>query len=226
MARRTAQQPKYREHLISRSAFAQHSGRTRSTITEACQGPLAPACRGNRVDAAHPAAVAWARKRGIDPEQLLEPTTRLMLQQDRRTVRRPRPTLTFQELADRVGMSVEDVRAQLEERCAEALIPDTHVDAEHLAFLAGCAVDDVLEAVDGGELSSAVRDTGYIDLKDKAVVAFVARYPFREDLADAPKTYLAPAMLSDEQVDIAHPIAVMFLARCLGRVPTPAELAP
>ncbi|HTQ05327.1 MAG TPA: hypothetical protein VMI54_15800 [Polyangiaceae bacterium] len=221
MPQRTDQPKNYREHLISRSAFAEHSGRSRSSITEACQGPLAAAVRGNRIDAAHPAAVAWARKRKIDPEQLLEPTTRLMLQQDRRTVRRPRPTLTYQEVAKRTGVSVEEVRAGL----AAAEIPAAHVDAEQLAFFAGCTVDEVFDAVDAGELSSAIRDTGYIDLSDQAVVAFAARRPFRDDLSDAPDAYLAPAMLSANQVDAAHPVAIIFMARCLGHVPSAAELA-
>lgn len=58
-------------HMISRAEFARRADKTRSTITAACKGPLAAACGPRkRIDAAHPATVAWAESRGIDPVAL------------------------------------------------------------------------------------------------------------------------------------------------------------
>jgi len=59
-----------KKHLISRAEFARRANRGRSTITEACRGPLAQAMVQKRIDAAHPHVVAWARERGIDPVAL------------------------------------------------------------------------------------------------------------------------------------------------------------
>ncbi|GAB5548929.1 MAG: hypothetical protein SangKO_086890 [Sandaracinaceae bacterium] len=58
------------KHLISRAEFARRANRGRSTITEACRGPLARAIVRKRIDAAHPDVIAWARERGIDPDAL------------------------------------------------------------------------------------------------------------------------------------------------------------
>jgi hypothetical protein len=167
--------------------------------------------------------VAWARARGIDPKQLLEPLVREMRESDGRLVRRP-TALTIARLATLMGMSVEHVAAAAPVHFPHAFIPDEHVDAERLAFLAGCGVDEVLAAVDSGELGPAVQRNGCIDLTHGRVVAFAARRPFEDELRDAPDGYLAPAMLAEQQVDAAHPVAVIFLARCLGRAPTAAEL--
>ena len=53
-------------------------------MTEACQGPLAPAVMaGGRIDVAHGAVIAWATARGIDPASLLDAS--------RRTSRPPAP---------------------------------------------------------------------------------------------------------------------------------------
>lgn len=65
--------PNKRRHPLTKAEFARRAGRSRSTITEACQGPLAPACmpRG-RIDAAHPAVQRWAADRGINPTALVD----------------------------------------------------------------------------------------------------------------------------------------------------------
>lgn len=63
-------------HPITRAEFARRAGRGRSRITEAAApgGLLRPACLpGGLVDAAHPAAQAWAARRGINLAALLEP---------------------------------------------------------------------------------------------------------------------------------------------------------
>jgi hypothetical protein len=228
MPPRTDRHPEYRQHPTRRTDFARRSGRSRSTISEACAGPLAAACTPDgRIDAAHPAAVAWARERGIEPEQLLEETSRDMLREDRTLVRCPAATLTIQALAEMVGKGVEEVEAEMQTHCADAIIPATHVTAEQVAFFAGCDVDDVLAAVDAGELGPAVQRTGYFDLGHKVVIAFAARRPFLElddGEVDAPDGYLSAAMIGT-RINAAHPVCQIFLARCLGRVPTAAEIA-
>lgn len=50
--------------LISRSEFAQRAGVSAAAITKACATALAPACDGKRIDAAHPAAVAYLQSKG------------------------------------------------------------------------------------------------------------------------------------------------------------------
>lgn len=64
----------HRPHPVSRAEFARRAGRGASSITEACVRPLRAACLpGGRIDAAHPATLAWALKRGIEPASLLDP---------------------------------------------------------------------------------------------------------------------------------------------------------
>lgn len=61
-------------HPIGRAEFARRARRGRSRITEACKpgGPLERACLPDgTIDAASPAAVAWAEARGIEPASLL-----------------------------------------------------------------------------------------------------------------------------------------------------------
>jgi len=67
----------HQTHPISRAEFARRAGRGRSRITEACGpgGALEAACLdGGRLDASHPAALAWAERRGIPLPALLEPS--------------------------------------------------------------------------------------------------------------------------------------------------------
>lgn len=62
---------------MSRSAFAQLCGVSAAAVTKACASALQPACEGKRLNAAHPAAVAYREKQtesqrvgpatGIDP---------------------------------------------------------------------------------------------------------------------------------------------------------------
>ena len=65
-------------HHLTRSEFARRAGRARSRISEACGpgGPLERAALDDRrIDAAHPAVLAWCARRDIDPSALLEPGT-------------------------------------------------------------------------------------------------------------------------------------------------------
>jgi hypothetical protein len=61
-------------HPLALIELARRSGKARSTITEAAQGPLRAAkLEDGRIDAAHPAVVKWAISRGLDPAKLLRP---------------------------------------------------------------------------------------------------------------------------------------------------------
>jgi hypothetical protein len=61
--------PKATDHdprPITKAAFSRAVGRSKSAISEALRGPLKDALmRSGRVDAAHPAAVAYARRCGV-----------------------------------------------------------------------------------------------------------------------------------------------------------------
>ena len=147
---------------------------------------------------------------------------------DGRRVRRP-SVFTAAGVASLFGLTIGQFEAEARERLPpDAYVPATHVDAEQLAFFAGCDVAEVLDAVDSGELSRAVQRTGLLDLSSPAVVEFVARRPFRHlpgGELDAPDGYLSAARLDDDNVDLKHPVTVIFMARCLGRVPTAEELS-
>lgn len=59
-------------HPLTRAEFGRRIDRARSSITEACDGPLKPAClAGGFIDAWHPAVVAWCEKRKINHGLLL-----------------------------------------------------------------------------------------------------------------------------------------------------------
>lgn len=100
-------------HMISRAEFARRADKTRSTITAACKGPLAAACGPRkRIDAAHPATVAWAESRGIDPVALTKyrSTTR---------TRRPRKAKAEPDMVEHDGQRYP--RKQVERAFALAL---------------------------------------------------------------------------------------------------------
>jgi hypothetical protein len=74
MTKSTDQARIRRPHPVARSEFARRAKRTPAAITQACQGPLKAACLpGGRIDASHPAVLAWAQKRKLDPASLLDP---------------------------------------------------------------------------------------------------------------------------------------------------------
>lgn len=59
--------------LLTRSAFARLAGVNPSTTTRLCKTLLAPAWNGKHIDAAHPAAVAYLKKREDAPTPSDEP---------------------------------------------------------------------------------------------------------------------------------------------------------
>lgn len=75
MPKRTDRAPTKRGaevHPLTFAEFARRCKRGRSRVSEALKGPLAPAVMtGGRINAAHPAARAWAEERGISAAELL-----------------------------------------------------------------------------------------------------------------------------------------------------------
>lgn len=51
--------------VLSRAEFARLAKVSKVAITKACRAGLAPACAADRVDAEHPAAVAYLKRRGV-----------------------------------------------------------------------------------------------------------------------------------------------------------------
>lgn len=92
----------HKPHPVTRAEFARRAGKGRSTVTEACAGPLAPASLpGGRIDARHPAVVEWATARGIDPAVLLGPAVSTQTPAGAR----PEPGPTLGPLADPIDVS-------------------------------------------------------------------------------------------------------------------------
>jgi hypothetical protein len=51
--------------VLSRAEFARLAKVSKAAITKACGAGLAPACTADRVDAEHPAAIAYLKRRGV-----------------------------------------------------------------------------------------------------------------------------------------------------------------
>lgn len=64
----------HRVHPMAQAELARRVRLTRQSIGEALKGPLAPARLAQaRIDAAHPAVIAWAAERGVSAAALLAP---------------------------------------------------------------------------------------------------------------------------------------------------------
>lgn len=189
---------------------------------------------GNRVDAGHPACVSWvgpvpdgagvygmpvemARKLGMIERA---PAAAVLIREN---------ALTVPELAERLGEPVAEVARACRNELAPALIPPGQVSAGEFAERADVTVDEVLAAL-ANELAEALLPSGRLDLGHAASLRFMASRPF-ERLANGDpavhaincEPYLAPACVG-EDIDIDHPVARVFLARCHGRVQTDEEL--
>src|SRR5262245_49219 len=51
--------------VLSRAEFARLAKVSKAAITKACGAGLAPACTSDRIDADHPAALAYLKRRGV-----------------------------------------------------------------------------------------------------------------------------------------------------------------
>jgi hypothetical protein len=180
----TPDTPTHRPVPVSRAEFARIVGRGRSTITEACSGPLAAAeLPLRRIDLAHPAVVAWATARRIPLEQLG---------------------------AGDLASKREDVAYTV-----------SHAE---LAIIAG-VTDDVLEMFALGPIAAARQADGTFILAHPAVLEMLAAFPFPRDEngiveAAIPEGILRDAVDQAERIDLDHPSAQAFMARCLGHTPS------
>lgn len=120
---------------MSQAEFARRSGRSRSTISEACSkgGPLRAATKNGSIDVAHPAVRAWAKRGKIpinrlrdrgnpepDPIDPREADDDVDLENARFDVTQPANVndfldLPFRQIADRFG-SVEGFEKYLDAR--------------------------------------------------------------------------------------------------------------
>lgn len=201
-------------HPISRAEYARRVGRARSAITAACNGPLAAACLdGARINAAHPAAVAFAAKRGVSVDRLLADATAA-----EGTATAPTPPRASARRPPRAPMRKSAVQgvSYLEAR---------FISLEGLAMIAG----EATESVDRAALSPAtlIADDGSpcVDLLSPIVLRYLASRPFERDDAgelledEIPEGAFAGAFL-DEDIDVDHPLARAFLTRCWGEAAT------
>jgi hypothetical protein len=99
-------------------------------VTEACQGPLAPAVlAGGRIDVAHAAVVAWATARGIEPASLLDSSRRASRPPPAPRTPTPRgtrsvPTTTTTEPADVTEILDLTVRELTDRHASEQGVTD------------------------------------------------------------------------------------------------------
>jgi hypothetical protein len=211
--------PAHKPAPVAQIDVANRRGCHRSTVCRACKpgGELFEALLSpDRIDLNHPATQAFLRAGGTT-EAAAEPEPSVVLDDD--------SLLTFEQAARAKGVSVAQVLADLEQ-LRPALVPLYHLNAEEFAHLAGCEVDEVLEAA-RGELEPAVTPSRRLDLSHAASLGFMSARPFarkRNGDPDAPEGFLAPACVGDDEIDLNHPFAQAYFARLDGRVATEAEI--
>lgn len=222
--------------LVTQAELARVRGVARSTVSRAVHqgGPLHAALHGDRVDAAHPAVVAWVGFTS-DPMPYGMP---LAMAQERGLIRRPQRALvtretgaTASEFAASAGMALDEAEAVLRGELAPAVIPRGHISVEEFAARADVESDEIMAAL-ALELAPALLPSGRIDLGHAASLAFMSARPFAKSEdgdVDAPENvlgepWLAPACVGADDIDPTHPVARAFIARCRGREATGAEL--
>jgi len=212
--RRSDPTPSRRTRPLSLADVARLRGCARSSVTRAVRPgrPLhAALLPGGRIDVAHPDARHWigpavtAELGGAEPPEAAS-------------------VVTPEAFSQLHALPVAQVRADMTGPLAPAVVPRGHVSPETFATLASEPVEAVLAAGLGGVLAPAITLRGRIDLGHDAALRFLAARPFVGEPPDVDGAgYLAPACVG-ARIDVAHPVARAFLARCLGRVPTQADL--
>jgi|GEM_PF-3076854 len=235
MGKRADRAPTHRSLAVSFVSLAKRLGVNRSTITRWFQGPLRGArLRAGVADAGHPDFKAFLRQKGFDPRSAFGSVERLVLVQQQMGVPAGDPVartlriVTAEQLAELSGAGLDDVLDQIRGPLAGAVVPIGHLSAEQFAAYAELTVDQVIAAA-GAELAGAVTKDRLLDLGSATALAFMAAHPFARDNEDVPVVpqiagddFLAPAFIG-EDIDSAHPVALVYLARCTGRVPTDAD---
>jgi hypothetical protein len=206
--------------VVTFAELSRTAGVARSTITRACApgGPLHSAVTApGRVDLSARCCVRWlAEHAGVVPVVVDEPDSAITPAQ---AARQKRVSVAEIEAAMAPGGALE-----------AAVILQHHVSAFAFSVLSGSALLDVIEATRSGSLVAAVTANGRIDLSSARALEWCARRPYPRladgeiDLDHVPEGGLVPAMVGEE-INRDSPFARVFLARCWGRVPTPADLA-
>ena len=203
MSKHTDGAPTRRASPISQADFARRAGVDRSTISRAFQGPLRSALLpGKRCDATHPAVIAWARTRRLDPKVLLGTFGRIMALKQEAA---PRSASEPHEDSDDAGMTVEEFAARAE-----------------------VAVDVLSDAL-RAELAPALLWNGRIDACSLSALQFMAAHPFRNDAdgraieplidgCDFLAAAAGPGSTDDSLHVVEHPVLFVWMARLTGCV--------
>ncbi|MEO7037663.1 MAG: hypothetical protein ABI548_27140 [Polyangiaceae bacterium] len=183
----------------------------RSTVSRAVAvgGPLHAALVADRVDAGHPAVVAW-----VGPVTLAMPYG-LPLREARELGLIQRPTVPACGACGQLyagGVYAGTPVAEFAERAETSL--------------------RVVTAALTSDLAPALLEDGRINIGHPAALAFLARYPLARNVHDDPldppidgHDFTCPASIDESRHDVRHPIYQAFLARYFGRVPTEADAA-
>lgn len=166
----------------SRADFARLTGRARSTISEATApgGPLHAAMVGDRIDCAHPAAVRYrlgprptiaelAQAICVDADELAADSSTLAIYGTLVWFR----FVTFEEFANRAGVTVDAVRQAVQDELARAMTPDG-LDLGHAAALEFMARQPFEEDPPDGFLAPACVGES-IDVQHPVARAYLSR---------------------------------------------------
>jgi len=185
---------------VSQTDLAQRAGVNRSTISRLFLGPLSAALLpGKRCDATHPAVIAWAKHRRLDPTVLLG------------------------EFHARMLRSAAAASAS-----ATEVVPEEH-RMSRLEFAARAEVmSNELQRALANELRPALLRDGRVHANSVVALEFMAAHPFRceDGKAIEPQIdgadFLASASTSDPadpgalMVDGEHVVARIWVARLAG----------
>jgi hypothetical protein len=155
--------------------LARRSGRARSTVTRACQGELRAALVNDRVNAAHPRVIAWARARGIDPAAL---TPGVFVRRDVVAELSPEAFARF------AGVTSDEIFEARRGSLRAAMLPSGNIDLAHAAALeflarrpfrrgANGSIDET--DVPDGILAAACSGGDEIEIDHPCTRAFFAR---------------------------------------------------
>lgn len=187
----------------SQAGMARRRGVTRGAVSQACRPGCAlhPALLpGGDVDRAHPAARKWLREPRIAE------------------------TMSAAELSRATRLPLAEVQRAFTVELAPAVLPPHLVDAVAFARLSGAHVARVLTDLEH-ELLPAVTPDRWIDITHVAALEYLAAHPFPRGRGGDPVTGdFPPLPCAGDDIDVDHPLVRAFLARCLGRVPTDADL--
>jgi hypothetical protein len=217
---------------VSQAQLAALANRSRSTVSEACRGPLAPACmEGGSINVASPCVALWA---GVPREKLVmaavmgdrrplraKPKPGPQRRSPAEPKRSPRPaTAKAAHAADALpDLVIDDARRpdldvfaaavgvpvdELRTGLAAALVPAGHVSALEFAARAGEDVETIKQAV-RGPLRAALTPSGRLDLGHVASLEYMAQRPFP-----------AAKQAREQAAEVCDETAIALFGSCLA----------